>query len=33
MKLGFVSAILFDWDLREVLTHAGKIGYSCVELM
>jgi sugar phosphate isomerase/epimerase len=33
MKLGFVSAILPELDLKEVLSFAKKSGYSCVELM
>lgn len=33
MKLGFVSAILPDLELKEVLSFAGRKGYSCVELM
>ncbi len=33
MKLGFVSAILPDLPLEEVLKFAGKAGYDCVELM
>ena len=33
MKLGFVSAILFDWSLDGVLEHAARLGYDCVELM
>jgi sugar phosphate isomerase/epimerase len=33
MKLGFVSAILPDMDLREVLETANRIGYSTVEIM
>ena len=31
MKLGFVSAILPDLSLEEVLTFAGSEGYDCVE--
>src|SRR4030042_5639373 len=33
MKLGFVSAILPDLSLNEVLSFASKNGFSCVELM
>jgi sugar phosphate isomerase/epimerase len=33
MKLGFVSAILPDLSLEEVLAFAGANGYTCVELM
>ncbi len=33
MKLGFVSAILPDLGLNEVLQFAFESGYSCVELM
>jgi sugar phosphate isomerase/epimerase len=33
MKLGFVSAILPDLSLEEVLDFAGAEGFSCVELM
>ena len=33
MKLGFVSAILPDLSLPEVLAVARDNGYSCVELM
>jgi sugar phosphate isomerase/epimerase len=33
MKLGFVSAILPDLPLREVVEFAASVGYSCVELM
>ncbi|NND06210.1 MAG: sugar phosphate isomerase/epimerase [Saprospiraceae bacterium] len=33
MKLGFVSAILPDLNLREVLSFAGQVGYDCVEVM
>ncbi|MEL6589506.1 MAG: sugar phosphate isomerase/epimerase family protein [Bacteroidota bacterium] len=33
MKLGFVSAILPDLNLEEVLTLAAEIGYDCVEIM
>jgi sugar phosphate isomerase/epimerase len=33
MKLGFVSAILPDLSLAEVLHFAAQTGYSCVELM
>jgi len=33
MKLGFVSAILPDFSLSEVLEVASDIGYDCVEVM
>jgi sugar phosphate isomerase/epimerase len=33
MKLGFVSAILPDWSLDQVLGLAADLGYECVELM
>lgn len=33
MKLGFVSAILPDLSLPEVVQFAAETGYSCVELM
>jgi len=33
MKLGFVSAILPDHSLREVVQFAAEAGYTCVELM
>ncbi len=33
MKLGFVSAILPDLSLEQVLDFAGAEGFSCVELM
>jgi len=33
MQLGFVSAILPDHNLEEVLTIASDIGYECVEIM
>lgn len=33
MKLGFVSAILPDLPLEEVLRFARDVGYDCVELM
>ena len=33
MKLGFVSAILPDLSLEEVLEFAARTGYDCVELM
>jgi sugar phosphate isomerase/epimerase len=33
MKLGFVSAILPDLSLEEVLAFAAEIGFDCVELM
>lgn len=32
MKLGFVSAILPDLDLEQVLTTAAELGYDCVEI-
>jgi sugar phosphate isomerase/epimerase len=32
MKLGFVSAILSDLNYEEVMSFAGKNGFSCVEL-
>jgi sugar phosphate isomerase/epimerase len=33
MQLGFVSAILPDYSLEEVLKFAGENGFDCVELM
>ncbi len=33
MRLGFVSAILPEMDLREILHVAREIGYDCVEVM
>lgn len=33
MQLGFVSAILPDQSLEEVLTFAAETGYECVEVM
>ncbi|MGD0091382.1 MAG: sugar phosphate isomerase/epimerase, partial [Planctomycetota bacterium] len=33
MKLGFVSAILPELELREVLEFAAGEGFECVELM
>lgn len=33
MKLGFVSAILPELPLREVLQTAARLGYDCVEVM
>jgi len=33
LELGFVSAILPDLSLDEVLTFAGQSGYDCVEVM
>lgn len=33
MKLGFVSAILPDLTLEEVLVFAAETGYDCVEVM
>jgi hypothetical protein len=33
MQLGFVSAILPDLSLEEVLTFAAGQGFDCVELM
>ena len=33
MKLGFVSAILFDLSLEEVVSFAASEGFRCVELM
>ena len=33
MKLGFVSAILADLSLAEVIDFAAEAGFRCVELM
>ena len=33
MQLGFVSAILPDLSLAEVLRFAAETGYDCVEVM
>ena len=33
MQLGFVSALLADLSLEEVLKSASKIGYDCIEVM
>lgn len=33
MKLGFVTAILPDWSLEQVLQFAGQEGFDCVEVM
>lgn len=33
MQLGFVSAILPELSLKQVLYHAADIGYDCVEVM
>lgn len=33
MQLGFVSAILPDLSLEQVLAYAGEAGFACVELM
>ena len=33
MKLGFVSAILHDLNLEQVMTYAAEEGFGCVELM
>lgn len=33
MQLGFVSAILPELSLEQVLQHAARIGYDCVEVM
>jgi len=33
MKLGFVSAILSDLNLKQVLTFAAEEGFDCVEIM
>jgi sugar phosphate isomerase/epimerase len=33
MKLGFVSAIVPELSLEEVITFAAEVGYECVEVM
>ncbi len=33
IKLGFVSAILADQTFEKVISFAGQMGYSCVEIM
>lgn len=33
MKLGFVTAILPELDLPQVINHAAEIGYDCIEVM
>ncbi len=33
MKLGFVSAVVADLDLKSTLSLAGELGYQCVELL
>ena len=33
MQLGFVSAILPELTLKQVLNQAARIGYDCVEIM
>src|SRR5512136_192001 len=33
MQLGFVSAILADLDLKQVVDFAARAGFACVELM
>ncbi len=33
MQLGFVSAVLPDWNLSDILKFAGDEGFACVELM
>ena len=33
MKLGLVSAILADYSFEEVMSFAGELGFSCIELM
>lgn len=33
MQLGFVTAILPEFNLKEVINHAAKIGYDCIEVM
>ncbi len=33
MQLGFVSAILGDLSLEQVMTSAADLGFACVELM
>ena len=32
MKLGFVSAILGDWNFDEMMDVAGAMGFQCVEV-
>jgi hypothetical protein len=32
MKLGFVSAILGDWNFEEVINTASDMGYDCEEV-
>ena len=33
MQLGFVSAILAEYDLEKTLATAQRIGFDCVEIM
>lgn len=33
MSLGFVTAIVPEWDFEQVLRSASEIGYDCVEVM
>ena len=33
MQLGFVTAILPELSLSEVINHAAEIGYDCIEVM
>jgi len=33
MQLGFVTAILPEWSLEEVLSFAAAEGFRCVEVM
>lgn len=33
MQLGFVTAILPELNLKEVICHAAEIGYDCIEVM
>ena len=33
MQLGFVSAILPDWPLQDILKFAADEGFACVEVM
>jgi sugar phosphate isomerase/epimerase len=33
MQLGFVTAILGELSLEDVLRHAADLGYECVEVM
>lgn len=33
LKLGFVSAILADFDFEHVVSFAGRQGFSCIEVM